>query len=283
VRSRWVLIAGIAALALELAPCIALAQPRSPEKETLEISRHLKPISDEEWKAAAGERISENYLIIAGDTLFDISKRLFGDARYWPKLYALNNDTITNPHLIRPGKGVRFMPGSGTSLPAVALTSDGASGGKSGPNGEKAKKRSEEWKALPRQAWESSNLKLPENVDKFGIDMGSKVTFGKPKGFDLDAVSASDRLPFLGQVVAGRTSAAYVSTGDTVYVRADDTLQIGETYAITQEPIPLKAKRSDRIGLSYPILAKVKIIGVRDELFVGVITSSRSFTPRGTR
>src|SRR4051794_36601966 len=107
---RWEWMVGLAALAVELAPLFcaheALAVTRSPEQDTLEAARHIKPISDEEWKAIAGEHMTEKYQIIRGDTLSGISKRLFGDPKYWPKLYALNNESISNPHLIRPGNSV---------------------------------------------------------------------------------------------------------------------------------------------------------------------------------
>ena len=83
----------------------------SPEEEVHRIARMLKPIGDAEWKEIAGEQIAGKYEIHAGDTLYDVSKRLFGDSRYWPKIWALNNNTILNPHLIRPGNLVAFMPG----------------------------------------------------------------------------------------------------------------------------------------------------------------------------
>lgn len=93
----------------------------SVEQELLRISRFLKPIPDAQWNQIAGARISEQYTITPGDTLYDISRRLFGDPGYWPKIWALNNSSITNPHLIRPGNRVSFLPGTGTELPAVQI------------------------------------------------------------------------------------------------------------------------------------------------------------------
>src|SRR4051794_6658949 len=73
------------------------AIPKSPEEETLALSKKLKPIPDEEWKAITGDRAQQNYAIVRGDTLYTVSKRLFGDGKYWPKIWALNNQSITNP------------------------------------------------------------------------------------------------------------------------------------------------------------------------------------------
>ena len=92
----------------------------TPEQETASIAKTLRPIPDDQWKEIAGARITESYSVTQGDTLSDISKRLFGDAKYWPKVWAINNGAITNPHYIVPGKSVAFLPGTGTSLPPSA-------------------------------------------------------------------------------------------------------------------------------------------------------------------
>src|SRR4051812_21281602 len=62
---------------------------------------------------------SERYQIVKGDTLWDISKRFFGDGMSWPKLYEWNKDTISDPERIYPGKWLVYMPGTGTSLPQL--------------------------------------------------------------------------------------------------------------------------------------------------------------------
>ena len=97
----------------------------TPEQEVLRLSRKLKPISDSDWQTLAGARLSERYVVVKGDTLFDLSKRLFGDTKYWPKIWALNNAAIRNPHEIKPGDAVVFMPGTGTSLPGVTVNASG--------------------------------------------------------------------------------------------------------------------------------------------------------------
>src|SRR6185295_17266448 len=108
--------------ALLALPAPSYAVPSSPQEEdSLRVSRRLKGISDDEWKQIAGERANAEYDIIPGDTLSAISGRLFGDGKYWPKIWALNNASITNPHLIRPGNKVTFLPGTGSSLPAVSM------------------------------------------------------------------------------------------------------------------------------------------------------------------
>ncbi len=57
-----------------------------------------------DWKPSATE-----YVIQAGDTLWDISERIVGSPWLWPRVWAYNPE-IVNPHWIYPGDVVRFYP-----------------------------------------------------------------------------------------------------------------------------------------------------------------------------
>jgi hypothetical protein len=65
--------------------------------------------------------IDTKYEVKSGDTLYDISDILFGDANYWPKIWSLNK-VITNPHIIEVGQVVYFDSGSVLRPPTVRLT-----------------------------------------------------------------------------------------------------------------------------------------------------------------
>lgn len=289
--SAWIAVLGTALAVASVREALS-ATPRTPEQEAILIAKRLKPIPDEEWQTIAGERASERYEIVKGDTLYDISKRLFGDARYWPKIWALNNQSITNPHLIRPGNAIAFLPGTGSSLPAVAINGMSSGGGSSmtaSSDGRRdtvttsASGRSQEWRGLPRQRWENVPVAMPAEVDAQGFDSRNIVRFNTPTGMELAALSATERLTTLGQITGSRSEGAYLTSGDTVYIRADEEIQVGETYALTQEPETLKSRKSDRTGYSYLILGKVKIIGVKDGMFIGTIVAGRDLIYRGAQ
>jgi nucleoid-associated protein YgaU len=48
-----------------------------------------------------------SYVVKSGDSLSRIAKRLYGDAKKWPRIYEANKDLIgKNPDLIQPGQNL---------------------------------------------------------------------------------------------------------------------------------------------------------------------------------
>jgi hypothetical protein len=66
--------------------------------------------------SGAGDRETFTYTVQKGDTLWDISDRLYRDPWVWPKVWQWN-PTITNPHWIYPGTELKLyyqVPGTTT-------------------------------------------------------------------------------------------------------------------------------------------------------------------------
>lgn len=264
------------------------------EQEAFRISKLLKPIPDEEWSEIAGQKIEEKYAIVQGDTLWDISQRLFGNPRYWPKIWALNNASITNPHLIRPGNTIAFLPGTGTSLPSVEikpLAGNEPEAAEPETPGEKVAaapyspptrlgfKRSQEWRKLPRQSWEAP---LPQPQRQKELLVITKARPKEPLRFELAYIAASEPLSPVGEIVGGQTQAKFLSTPEQVYIRSENTLRVGEVYGITRQPTEFRTAAEERAGYSYAILGKVRITGEHQGLYLGKITSSRHWITRGS-
>lgn len=84
---------------------------------------NINPTSDEVW-GVASSKAANVYDVQKGDTLFTISRTLFGDPQFWPKIWALNNGGITNPHNIAPGTKIYFYPGDGGAAPSMSVGSE---------------------------------------------------------------------------------------------------------------------------------------------------------------
>ncbi len=277
------------------------AVARTPEQDSLLLANTLKAIPDEEWRTIAGSRVEEKLEIQRGDTLFGISARLFGDAKYWPKIWALNASTITNPHLIRPGNFVSFLPGSGTELPAVAIQTSGVADAI--PHGSSAPQlaeeepsrdtdvadairvrrgRSQEWRKLSRQPWEFVEDTTPKTVDRTGLDKRSRVRKGTPEGFELQFFATGDPVTPWGEILTSSAEGKLLSLGDTVFIRqVERDLQVGESYAVVGEPGEYVSNLNQREARSYKNLGLVKIVGVKDGRFIGEITQVNEPIVRG--
>jgi len=81
-----------------------------------------QPTPAEAWEKAIG-RAAQVYKVQKGDTLWSISNTFFGDSNYWPKIWALNNGSILNPHEINPDMVINFYPGNAAEAPTLGLAS----------------------------------------------------------------------------------------------------------------------------------------------------------------
>lgn len=52
-------------------------------------------------KASAG---TTTYTVVAGDSLWKISEKFYGDGNQWRRIYEANKDTIKDPDVIHPGQ-----------------------------------------------------------------------------------------------------------------------------------------------------------------------------------
>jgi hypothetical protein len=282
-----------------LLPLIAstTASAITEEQRLVQIAKHLKPISDSQWNEIAGARTSEIYEIQKGDTLWDVSKRIFGNSYYWPKVWSLNAG-IANPHIVSPGQKLAFMPGSSESLPklAAADSAPNSSGTSSGTIAEVAAQGDSvtdsggsvmhEYDKVPKDAWAPITLAntLEKQYDTYGIDKELKITIPSRFVFRVPAIANEAKVPFLGEIVGSRRDAAWLSQHETVFLKSSSQdLQVGTTYTIMNAPEEIRERKSDRVGYIYKAIGEVRIVGVKDELYVGVITNAYDLIPRGSR
>jgi len=77
------------------------------------------------------ENAPDRYVVVKGDTLWDISERFFNDPWKWPEIWGLNKATIKNPHWIYPGdvilldrmnKRLQVVPGGSAEVVKLSPT-----------------------------------------------------------------------------------------------------------------------------------------------------------------
>ena len=249
-------------------------------------------ISSQDWKKVVQPHRSETYLVSEGETLKSISKKLFGNEKYWVNILEINKGSINNPDQIDPGTILIFSsaPKSQTKKTARIFKSEPASTKRkpqrifissADPLEEDPQNRPSEWKSLPKQNWESDIAVDLSHLDQNNFDLRSTTVRARGlTSYEPHFIPASEKLPSLGQIIGGQASSHYFMIYDLVFIHAKDHMKIGDVYAITQEPIWISNGTMTPGGYAYYILGKVKIIGVQENVFLGTIISAKHLVSR---
>ena len=102
--------------------CLMLASNLHAEEKVINEFSGTPPTPGSIRSLAWGEA-PEEYIVQAGDSLFDICEQLLGDGNYWPKLWATNPE-VKNPHFIHPGTKLRFFNGDLDNPPYLEVISE---------------------------------------------------------------------------------------------------------------------------------------------------------------
>lgn len=209
------------------------------------------------------------YTVKKGDSLSAIAKEHFGNWNKWRSIFEANDDQITDPDLIFPGQLLAIddtIPDNERLLVAAKDKSFAVI---------RSKNRSQEWRLLPPQNWEKFVFKKTPEVDPDGFDRRSRVAKRVAEKTTPTVAVASDRIAIEGEIISARTDYGQIFLGEQIFIRPEEQLQVGQTYSISSGPQKIISKRDKRVGFAYDLSGKVKIIGVRDGLFIGTVISTQ--------
>jgi hypothetical protein len=229
----------------------------------------------------------DRYIVVKGDTLWDISGRFLSQPWRWPEIWALNREQIANPHLIYPGDVV-ILDRSGQS-PRLRLgrmvSSGGAGAGAAGArNGDGAMPVE---RLQPRVRAEKLEQAAVPTISASAIE----AFLNRPLIVEESGLATHPR------IVAGQDDRVFLSPGDLAYARGidGDSVRNWHIYrrakpivdpdtreTLAWEALFVGSARLERPGdpASLRIISINEEIGVGDRLIPAVTADSLNFAPR---
>ncbi len=158
----------------------------------------------------------DRYVVVKGDTLWDISGRFLKKPWRWPEIWQLNREQIHNPHLIYPGDVV-ILDTSGAA-PRLRLGRAVGSGGGAGADGSAGALASE--RLQPRVRVQALAPEAIATIDSTAIE----AFLNRPLVVDEAAQAAHPR------IVATQEGRVYLARGELAYVRGMPDEAAGDWY-----------------------------------------------------
>ena len=153
------------------------------------------------------ENPPSRYVVVKGDTLWDISARFLRDPWRWPDIWGLNRDEIKNPHWIYPGDVLILDFSGGT--PRLRFESD--------------------------TGWTLLNERLSPQIRTYPIDSTPVPTISPNllKSFmDSTLIVNENELEIAPTIVAGKEDRFILGAGDIAYARGLETTGGKRFYAV---------------------------------------------------
>ncbi len=249
----------------------------------------------ESWEKVVGKRKSETYLVQKGDTLWDISKTLFGDPFFWPKLWALNKQTIFNPHEIDPKMKILFFPGSKGEIPSLAVADkDEKSEEESDPEPEKSSTNMTQSEQAPADRKEGLSAKrIPKSFPDFpemyfnsekSIELSERIITEKKPVVDLEFVLREEPLVSMGTVAEIEVGKKSASVYQTVYIRLDNAE--AKKFTVLRKPKQMSVSTQGEVKIYlYEIEGEVEVLDVVNSglgIYRAKVKKARTFVSKGS-
>jgi len=204
------------------------------------------------------------YVVMPGDTLWEISQRVLGNAEAWPRLWSINDD-ITNPHWIYPGNRLIFkMAPMPAAMKAQVATID--------PPTQKP------YTVQPVQYVDVETSCGPDV--RFDTDDGA--TRLTAPGF----LANKDELEVYGKVYKANVPNVHLAEGNQLYLHLDDPDQFGcgdvlSIFRLVEKRVRHPHNPRVSFGSLYEVVGEVRLVHQHGDVHVAHVRDSWSEINRG--
>jgi len=253
-------------------------QPEPPLTSEGPEGRLVMPKSAEEKGMQIQPDTPEIYVIVKGDTLWDLSQKFLNNPWYWPKIWSLNA-YIENPHWIYPGNKLKLIPGQGPQAPTQVEPED-------------ERPQSEIANQVDTSPPEAADLavvrKGSREFDQSGntVSVSGKLAFKPPPVLTVhdSGLVTPEEMRQAGSLDASFEEKDMLSTFDTAYVRfpRGAEVNIGDRIILFRpEGDIVQPVTGRRLGTQTRSMGEAKVISVDGRLATVQITRTWEEIERG--
>lgn len=259
---------------------------------------HSQPTPQFVWEGALSKRSNQEYTVIEGDTLWDVSRTLFMDGFFWSKIWSLN-PYIKNPHQIKAGQIIRFFPGAGLDAPGLQVHSPPTDVPVITPETSLSQTKWWSSEGLPLVPEETSSVKIPPSGKRsatlddfppslpnwyFGTDSEIEKAPLEIVPIQLPKIENVLNVPFYisefpqnikGDVYEIEKNATTASERDYLFIDAEEELKTGDIYTVIESIGTIRDPEAvGDFPLSYEVQGEIKIVGRVENYYKAVVVKS---------
>jgi nucleoid-associated protein YgaU len=253
-------------------------QPEGPE------GRLAMPKSAEEKGMQIQPNTPEIYVIVKGDTLWDLSQKFLNNPWYWPKIWSLNA-YIENPHWIYPGNKLKIIPGQGGPQAPAQVEQAPEPMNEERPQSEIANQVD----TTPPEAADLAVVRKGSrefDQSSTAVSISGKLAFKPPAVLSVrdSGLVSPEEMRLAGSLDASFEEKDMLSTFDTAYVRfpRNAEVNIGDRIILFRPTGDIVQPVTGRkLGTQTETMGEAKVISFNGELATVQITRTWEEIERG--
>ena len=225
----------------------------------------------------------EEYIIVKGDTLWDLSQKFLSNPWYWPKIWSLNA-YIENPHWIYPGNKLKIIPGQAPQAPAQVENAPQPV--------EEQRPQSEISNQVDTSPPDSADLAVVRQGSReydqanSSVSISGKLSFKPPAVLSVRAsgLVSPEEMRAAGSLDASFEEKDMLATYDTGYVRFKSSVEVnvGDRLVLFRpEGDILQPVSGRKLATQTRTLGEAKVLSVKGDLATVQITRTFEEIQRG--